>query len=868
VQENRYIHCYECIDQRKRVGAQFLMLSRLLLAALVIIVVLIIILLVTLFFRKKKASGPLPSTSSLAECVARGVRLTGDLNTIKEARDYLEAGRSKAFSWNNMASRDLSAALDCLSPDRDERWCYSYRCSLVLDAVDLVGIWSRIRWRTLEARHAHALYDFGLFSTRQNDRGFPCTTDQAFRYAADHGHAAAQFEHALRLERAGHLAPARRYLELAEANGNRDARTRIATSSPPQDNVVGCDFPDRPFNPFRFENRTEALRIRRRVAELHKQAADAGNAVAQVEYGLCLERDTGIGHDKTPAAVYFKRAADQGYAEGQVQYGLCLQRNQGVPGDSRPDYDLFRLAAEGGNAEGMLLLGLHLLRDPSRPIRERAVSWLQKSADAGNPVAQVKYGWLYKRNGKDREFRDYCARAGGSRVDFSRYFNKESTHESFSAQIRESGTELQIAYGDFLMRETWFLPGLNAAKPFYQSAADNGSAEGMWKYGFCLEVGNLGDRKMALTYFRRSAEQGDALGQLVYGFFLYTGLMASSKRATVKEAARYFAMSAAQGNRCADVWYTICRAELLKSTPAPVEASLGPPLFFATVDTSDSSDRGSSYRLNVQLRPKVVSYTKPVDRPAQFIQEVAIHFALRNSTVLPITGFSVDSANYDLPRDRNSPYSLSTQQSRTTLDKVLSQRRPNSKIPPLTPTAKAIIVVGIVYGMKYIHESGVGHFDLKPANIFLTDANEPLIGDFGSAKFLFDQVSLTPISTSPRYTAPEMVHGRPVGKPADVFAFAMTFWEILTGEEPFAKYSDRDAIRTAIGRGDRPVRSNGQPLRPDETGDPLNLCQRCWASAPEKRPTFAEIFDELREKRYQVLPGVDYEPVNSYVKRI
>ncbi|XP_044344464.1 serine/threonine-protein kinase BSK1 isoform X3 [Triticum aestivum] len=73
------------------------------------------------------------------------------------------------------------------------------------------------------------------------------------------------------------------------------------------------------------------------------------------------------------------------------------------------------------------------------------------------------------------------------------------------------------------------------------------------------------------------------------------------------------------------------------------------------------------------------------------------------------------------------------------------------------------IIVGIIYGLKYLHEEKVKpvlHMDLKPANILLDDAMKPKITDFGLSRLLDQQQTL---STSSRdgtlgYMAPEYLH--------------------------------------------------------------------------------------------------------------
>jgi len=89
-------------------------------------------------------------------------------------------------------------------------------------------------------------------------------------------------------------------------------------------------------------------------------------------------------------------------------------------------------------------------------------------------------------------------------------------------------------------------------------------------------------------------------------------------------------------------------------------------------------------------------------------------------------------------------------------------------------------IVDILKGIVHIHNNGCGHFDLKPANIFITQKNEIKIGDFGfSSKF-----GLPVKGGSQEYVPPEQqqIAGFPcIGTPKhDIFALGVICVEMLT----------------------------------------------------------------------------------------
>jgi serine/threonine protein kinase len=106
------------------------------------------------------------------------------------------------------------------------------------------------------------------------------------------------------------------------------------------------------------------------------------------------------------------------------------------------------------------------------------------------------------------------------------------------------------------------------------------------------------------------------------------------------------------------------------------------------------------------------------------------------------------------------------------------------------PTDVVQLMAKIARAMEYAHEKGILHRDLKPGNILLDGRGEPLVGDFGLAKWLDASTDLTRTLTifgTPGYIAPEQADGPSagLGPTADVYSLGAILFDLLTGRPPF-----------------------------------------------------------------------------------
>jgi WD40 repeat protein/serine/threonine protein kinase len=193
--------------------------------------------------------------------------------------------------------------------------------------------------------------------------------------------------------------------------------------------------------------------------------------------------------------------------------------------------------------------------------------------------------------------------------------------------------------------------------------------------------------------------------------------------------------------------------------------------------------------------------------------------------------------------------------------------------PLITPKKAAHLVATVARAVHYAHQRGVLHRDIKPSNILLDEQGEPHLTDFGLAKLVEKESTLTrtyAVLGTPAYMAPEQARGeaKEVTTSADVYGLGAVLYEALTGSPPFGGGTSLETIRQVLEQEPRrPSILNSSVDRDLET-----VCLKCLEKDPSRRYSSAAAFANdldrwLGHEPIRARPITNFERFRKWVRR-
>jgi len=216
--------------------------------------------------------------------------------------------------------------------------------------------------------------------------------------------------------------------------------------------------------------------------------------------------------------------------------------------------------------------------------------------------------------------------------------------------------------------------------------------------------------------------------------------------------------------------------------PLPVGTRLGPYEILAAIGAGGMGEvyraRDPKLKRDVAIKVLPDAFARDPERMARFQREAEVLASLNHSNIAQIYGVE---------------------------DRALVMELVDGESPkgPLPFEEAWKIAAQIADALEYAHERGIVHRDLKPANVKVTPEGVVKLLDFGLAKALSapgasapgdqnNSPTLTMGSTqvgvilgTAAYMAPEQAKGKSVDKRADIWAFGVVLFELLTGERLF-----------------------------------------------------------------------------------
>jgi len=246
---------------------------------------------------------------------------------------------------------------------------------------------------------------------------------------------------------------------------------------------------------------------------------------------------------------------------------------------------------------------------------------------------------------------------------------------------------------------------------------------------------------------------------------------------------------------------------------------------------------------DVALKVLPEQFARDPQRMGRFSREARLLASLNHPNIASIYGLEVQDGIHALV--------MELVEGPTLADRIAEGAIPLDEALPLAQQ--------MAEALEYAHEHSVIHRDLKPANVKVTEEGVVKVLDFGLAKAMEDEAATGDPADSPTltlgatkagvilgtaaYMAPEQARAKRVDKRADIWAFGVVLYEMLTGKRLFGGEDLTETLASVVKE------------QPDLSAVPpkvRRLLQRCLEKDPKKRLRDISVAWELLEEEVPV----------------
>ncbi|KAG8959518.1 hypothetical protein FRC03_007886 [Tulasnella sp. 419] len=182
------------------------------------------------------------------------------------------------------------------------------------------------------------------------------------------------------------------------------------------------------------------------------------------------------------------------------------------------------------------------------------------------------------------------------------------------------------------------------------------------------------------------------------------------------------------------------------------------------------------------------------------------------------------------------------------------------------------LALDVLKGLEYLHSFPVAHGDLKAENVLVDGDKRASLCDFGMSQFLDEATQITGFTTTnahlggtDRYLCPELLEDRPKTTATDIWALGCLLVQILADRIPYQHITRREAVLSAIVRGNPPSTNRPDAINPSQ----WDYISKCWNVEPEERPPVSKLwlcFQPKSSTAVEVTTGEENENTKYQVR--